>query len=129
MNALNYGRKCMSAENGARHSELKKIKKQMPQSGEITQLADFFSVLSDGTRVLIVSALRHGELCVSHLAELLGLSDSAVSHQLRLMRQNNIVKSRREGKYIYYSLSDEHVIDIYDVVKTHIDESRALKRA
>ena len=106
-------------------AQITKIKDRIPASEEITLLADFFSVLGDGTRVKIVSALRHGELCVSHLAELVGLSDSAVSHQLRLMRYNNIVKSRREGKYIYYSLVDEHVIDIYDVAKEHINEDNA----
>lgn len=118
----------MSAESdSAKLSELSKIRKQMPRPAEIMQLADFFSVLGDGTRVLIVAALRQGELCVSHLAELLNLSDSAVSHQLRYMRQNNIVKSRREGKYIYYSLSDDHVIDIYDVVQAHIRENYSYK--
>lgn len=98
------------------------IKKQMPQADEMSRLANLFSVMGDSTRVQIISALRLSELCVSDLADLLSLSDSAISHQLRLLRQNNLVKARRDGKYIYYSLSDDHIVDIYDVGKTHINE-------
>ncbi len=102
--------------------DLSIIRKQMPQAEEMSRLANLFSVMGDNTRVQIISALRLSELCVSDLADLLSLSDSAISHQLRLLRQNNLVKARRDGKYIYYSLSDDHIADMYDVGKVHINE-------
>ncbi|MDD2427842.1 MAG: metalloregulator ArsR/SmtB family transcription factor [Eubacteriales bacterium] len=94
----------------------------MPRDAEMQRLADFFTVMGDSTRVQIIAALRISELCVSDLAGLLSLSDSAISHQLRILRQSNLVKSRRDGKFIYYSLADDHVVEIYDVGKDHINE-------
>ncbi|NLC88580.1 MAG: helix-turn-helix transcriptional regulator, partial [Clostridiaceae bacterium] len=104
------------------HCDLPAIREQMPRGDEMSRLADLFSVMGDNTRVQIISALRLSELCVSDLAVLLSLSDSAISHQLRILRQNNLVKARRDGKFIYYSLSDDHVIAIYDVGKEHVNE-------
>ncbi len=102
--------------------ELDQVRLNMPAEIEISKLADFFFVLGDSTRVKLVSALRINELCVGDLARILNMSDSAISHQLRLLRQSNLVKSRRAGKFIYYSLSDDHVMDIYDIGKIHIKE-------
>lgn len=86
----------------------------------ITVLAGFFKVLGDETRVRIISALSREELCVSDLAAALDMTQSAVSHQLKLLRLANQVKTRREGKSIYYSLDDEHVLDILEKALTHI---------
>ncbi len=112
----------MSQLEGKCHCDLPAIREQMPRGDEMSRLADLFSVMGDNTRVQIISALRLSELCVSDLAVLLSLSDSAISHQLRILRQNNLVKARRDGKFIYYSLSDDHVIAIYDVGKEHVNE-------
>ena len=76
-------------------------------------LAETFQVLGDPTRVRIVHALSLSELCTSDLASVVGMSESAVSHQLRTMRQLRVVKSRRDGKLVYYSLSDEHVRSLF----------------
>ena len=88
----------------------------------VLRLADFFSVFGDSTRMQIVSLLRNGEMNVSDIADMLNLSISAVSHQLKLLRSNNLVRSRRQGKYLYYYLSDEHVTTIFDMGVEHIKE-------
>lgn len=112
----------MTQEETDCRCDLSAIREEMPHDEEMSRLADLFSVMGDSTRVRIIAALRLNELCVSDLAELLSLSDSAISHQLRILRHNNLVKSRRDGKYIYYSLSDDHVVVLYDVGKEHINE-------
>ncbi|HHY25311.1 MAG TPA: winged helix-turn-helix transcriptional regulator, partial [Desulfitobacterium dehalogenans] len=87
-----------------------------------TKLADLFKTLGDPTRVRIMDALAKAEVCVCDLAELLGLSQSATSHQLRVLRSSNLVKYRREGKMVYYSLHDNHVQELYRQGLEHIDE-------
>ena len=90
----------------------KKVKEtidRLQSADEITSMADTFKALGDPSRLKIVLALLHHEHCVCDLAVVCGQSDSAVSHQLRLLRTQKIVKSRREGKVIYYSLDDDHV--------------------
>jgi ArsR family transcriptional regulator len=77
------------------------------------QLAQIFRALADPTRVRIVSVLAEVELCVGDLAAVLGMSVSAVSHQLRLLRELRVVRKRREGKHVYYALDDEHVEDLF----------------
>jgi DNA-binding transcriptional ArsR family regulator len=86
-----------------------------------TQLADFFKALSDPTRVRILSALTVGELCVCDLATTLGMTQSAISHQLRLLRQLRLVKRRKVGKIAYYSFDDEHVSNL---LREGIDHAR-----
>ncbi len=76
-------------------------------------MADTFKALSDPTRVRIISALLHTELCVGDLAACLGMSASAISHQLRLLRDMRLVRSRREGKHIFYALDDEHIYQLF----------------
>ena len=85
-------------------------------------LADIFKVLGDPTRVRILDALARGELCVCHLAQLLGLTESAISHQLRLLRNTRVVRSRREGRLIYYSLDDKHVLTLFRQGLKHVEE-------
>ena len=85
-------------------------------------LAGIFKVLGDPTRVRILDVLSRGELCVCHLAQTLNLSESAVSHQLRLLRNTRVVRSRREGRLIYYSLDDKHVLTLFRQGLRHVEE-------
>ncbi|KLU66811.1 hypothetical protein DEAC_c14790 [Desulfosporosinus acididurans] len=90
-------------------------------------LAELFKTLADPTRVRIIDALAEAELCVCDLAELLNLSPSATSHQLRVLRGNKLVKFRREGKMVYYALDDEHVLGLYSQGLEHINEHTTTK--
>ena len=86
-------------------------------------LAETFRVLGDITRVRILDALSTGELCVCDLAALLGLSESAVSHQLRLLRGMRLVRSRREGRMVFYTLDDQHIVALFAQALEHVAES------
>ena len=94
----------------------------MPDDDFLFNLAEFFKVFGDSTRVRILCALHHSELCVCDLSALLSMSHSAISHQLRVLRAARLVKNRREGKVIYYTLMDEHVKQILDVGTEHLNE-------
>lgn len=94
----------------------------LPEKAE--DLAELFKTMADPTRVRIIDALSKAELCVCDLAELLSLSQSATSHQLRVLRNNKLVKYRREGKMVYYSLDDDHVLGLYCQGLEHINEHR-----
>ncbi|KKL28299.1 hypothetical protein LCGC14_2376520 [marine sediment metagenome] len=94
--------------------------KAMPADGMINALAETFRALSDPTRIRIIAALSRRELCVCDLANLLGLTGSAVSHQLRLLRGQRLVKYRKEGKIAYYSLDDEHISNLFDEGVRHV---------
>lgn len=85
-------------------------------------LADFFKVFGDGSRLKVLWALRRGEMCGYHLAELLGMTAPAVSHQLKILRQSHLVRTRRDGKNIYYSLADDHVQSILALGLEHMGE-------
>ncbi len=99
---------------------VKQVQAQMLEEKQLSAVSEFFKVLGDETRMKIINALSHGELCVSDIAAALEMTQSAVSHQLKLLRMAGQVKARREGKSIYYSLDDQHVIDILDEALTHI---------
>ena len=88
-----------------------------------TYLAEFFSALSDTSRVRIIYALTQGELNVGTLAEIVGISESAVSHQLRGLRQMRLVRAHKEGRQVFYSLDDEHVTDLFQRGLEHIQHS------
>lgn len=94
----------------------------MPDEEMLYDLADFYKVFADSTRIKILYALLQSELCVCDLAEVLGASQSAVSHQLRMLKQMKLVKFRREGKAIVYSLSDDHIQNILSQGFEHITE-------
>jgi DNA-binding transcriptional ArsR family regulator len=98
------------------------VRKQMPDDEALLNLADLFKVFSDSTRVKILCALLRAEMCVCDIAALLGMSKSAISHQLRTLRQTRLVKYRRDGKVVYYSLEDEHVGNIFDQGLVHVGE-------
>lgn len=105
------------------HSELlKKIKKDMPVDELLQDLGDLFKVFGDTTRIKIMYALYEGEMCVCAISELLGMTQSAISHQLKTLKDANLVSARREGKEIYYSLSDDHVKSIIAEGYEHITE-------
>jgi ArsR family transcriptional regulator, lead/cadmium/zinc/bismuth-responsive transcriptional repressor len=97
--------------------------RQMP--GEAVQtLSDMFRILGDPTRVRILDVLTAGELCVCDLAELVGISESAASHQLRLMRGMRLVRPRRAGRQVYYSIDDQHIISLFQQGLRHVMEER-----
>ena len=95
---------------------------QIPDPNILNYIAQFFGLLSDPTRLRIVIALKITELCVHEISETIDLSISAVSHQLRLLKTAKMVKSRREGKMVYYSLDDEHIEQLISVVENHVRE-------
>ena len=88
-----------------------------------TALAETFKVLGDVTRVRILDAISRSELCVGDIAELLGLSESAVSHQLRLLRSMRLVRPRRDGQMIFYTLDDQHIVRLFEQGLEHVQES------
>ena len=94
----------------------------MPDEELLYDLADFFKTFCDTTRVKILYALMEQDLCVADLAEAIGATQSAVSHQLRTLKQSRLVRAKREGKNVVYSLSDDHVHSILDQGMTHICE-------
>jgi DNA-binding transcriptional ArsR family regulator len=105
------------------HEEIvAKVRLLMPDDETLFNLADLFKMFGDSTRVRIVSALLHSEMCVCDIAALLGMSKSAISHQLRSLRQTKLVKNRREGKIVYYSLDDDHVRTIFAQGLRHVTE-------
>ena len=101
---------------------LDRIRQELPDDNTLYDLADLFKIFGDTTRVKILYALFESELCVCALAELLDVSQSAVSHQLRVLKDAELVTRRREGKTIYYSLADEHVRAIIEMGFEHITE-------
>lgn len=98
------------------------VRERMPDEDSLYEVAELFKVFGDSTRTRIIAALFEGELCVCDIAALMSMSISAVSHQLRILRQTKIVKSRRSGKEVFYSLDDEHIYKIYRMAIEHIAE-------
>ncbi len=98
------------------------LKNDLPSDTTIDKLTDVFKVFGDSTRLKILWALFDKELCVFDIAEALKMSQSAISHQLRLLRQAKLVKARRDGKNTFYSLDDDHVKRIIEQVMVHISE-------
>ena len=98
------------------------VNETMPDEEELYDLAELFKVFGDSTRIRILYVLFEAEVCVCDLAEALHMTQSAISHQLKILKQSKLVKSRREGKSIFYSLADDHVRSIIDQGKEHIEE-------
>lgn len=101
---------------------VEQVRMQLPQDEVLYDLAELFKIFGDSTRVKILYALLEGELCVCDIASLMEVTQSAVSHQLRVLKGSKLVKSRRKGKTVYYSLADEHVISILSQGMEHILE-------
>lgn len=105
------------------HEEIvNNVNKHMPDEERLYELADFFKVFADSTRIKILYVLSQSEMCVCDIALLLNATQSAVSHQLRMLKQMKLVKFRREGKTVFYSLSDDHIQSILKQGMEHINE-------
>ena len=98
------------------------VSRMMPAETELYDLAELFKTFGDSTRIRILFVLFEAEVCVCDLAQALNMTQSAVSHQLKILKQNRLVKSRREGKSIFYSLADDHVRTIIAQGQEHIEE-------
>ena len=98
------------------------VKKSMADDETVADISDFFRIFGDSTRIKILWALDKSELCVCDIAALISMTKSAVSHQLKVLRDARLVKSRREGKVVFYSLADDHVKDIFEKAVEHLDE-------
>jgi len=101
---------------------VERVKNAMPDDAETQKLADFYAAFADRTRVGILCALSQESLCVCDLAALLGMTKSAISHQLKTLRLSRLVKSDRQGKVVFYSLDDRHIKDIFEKGFEHIRE-------
>ena len=102
--------------------KVNKIKKLMPSDDLLFDIAEVFNVFGDTTRMKIISALLEAELCVGDIAEITNSTQSAISHQLRVLKQAKLVKYRKDGKTVYYSLDDDHIKELYEIAKKHIEE-------
>lgn len=102
--------------------EINEVMEKLPPDELLYDLAELFKVFGDSTRIRILYALFESELCVGDIAELLGLSQTAVSHQLRVLKSSKLVKFRRDGKTVYYSLADDHVCRIINQGMEHVEE-------
>ena len=131
MNTCSYERMFTMADD--RHSEcceflhvhediVRAVRERLPDDELLYDLADLYKVFGDTTRIRILYVLLEHEMCVCDIAQLLEMGQSAISHQLRLLKQNKLVKSRRDGKTVFYSLADEHVRAIIDCGVEHVGE-------
>ena len=118
-----YEKHAPSCECEEIHSDvIEKRRVEMPEEGTLYDLSDFFKILGDSTRISILFAIDGEPMCVCDIAGLLGMTKSAVSHQLKILRQSDLVTYRKSGKNVYYSLADDHVRDIIDKALEHIKE-------
>lgn len=101
---------------------VKKVNEKMPQEEKLFDLAEFFKIFGDTTRIRILYVLMCSEMCVCDLAQILDMTQSAISHQLRILKQMDLVKNRREGKSVFYSLADGHIKAILSQGLEHIEE-------
>ena len=113
---------CSCSCNVIHRDILDKVSKSLPKDEILYDLSEFFKVFGDSTRIKIICALFEAEMCVCDLAALLGVTQSAISHQLRTLKAARLVRYRRDGKVIYYSLDDEHIKHIFDEGLRHITE-------
>ena len=103
---------------------LGEVREKLPDEDMLCDLADLFKIFGDTTRMRILYSLFESELCVCAIAELLGMTQSAISHQLKVLKENDLVGSRREGKTIYYRLADDHVRTIIGQGYDHLTEEK-----
>ena len=110
------------------HQEVvKETLEKMPKQELFNQLAEFFKIIGDPTRTKILFALDQNEMCVCDIANVLGMTKSSISHQLAALRQSGIVKSRRDGKEVYYTLDDDHVKQVFEIGIEHIEHKESTK--
>lgn len=113
---------CSCGECGVHQDIVERVAKVMPDEGVLYDAAELLKVFGDSTRIRIIFVLCQSELCVCDIADLLGMTQSAISHQLRVLKQARLVKARRDGKTIYYSLCDAHVQKIFYSAMEHVME-------
>lgn len=101
---------------------IQKVNEKMPEEDVLYDIAELFKVFGDSTRIRILYVLFESEVCVCDLAETLNMNQSAISHQLKILKQAKLVTGRREGKSVFYSLADDHVRTIIDQGREHIEE-------
>ena len=117
------GKHCECCEKQEIHEDLlKKVRENMPPEDDLFDLAELFKVFGDTTRIRILFVLFEAEVCVCDIAAALDMTQSAISHQLNILKRNKLVKSRREGKSVFYSLADDHVRTIIGQGMEHIEE-------
>ncbi len=109
-------------DEGVHTRHIDKARELMPCQEVLYELADFFKIFGDSTRVSILFAIDEGPMCVCDIAALLGMTKSAVSHQLKILRQSDLVRYKKSGKNVFYELADEHVRDIIEKALEHIKE-------
>ena len=105
---------------------VRQVQSEVIETEKAQQMADFFSALSDPHRLKLLSALAQQELCVCDLAAAVKMGESAVSHQLRVLRSQRLVKYRRQGRNVCYSLADDHIMTLYKEVAAHLDEQNTV---
>ena len=105
--------------------EVKRAKADMLDEETLLYISDFYKALSDSTRIKIINVLEKRELCVCDISSLLNMTKSAVSHQLKNLREMNLIKSRKVGKEVWYTLADEHVSRVFDISLEHIMELKS----
>lgn len=113
----------LESQNIVDFEKVEKIKKELPSDELIFDMAEIFKVFGDSTRMKIISALLKDELCVGDIVIITNSTPSAISHQLRVLKQAKLVKHRKDGKIVYYSLDDDHVKEIYEKGREHIEEA------
>ena len=123
MEDINIGEKLVCEEKHPHEYKINDTLKKLPEQETVDSLAETFKVFSDPSRVKILCALSINELCVCDICDITGMSQSAASHQLRLLRAARLVKTRRDGKSIFYSLDDEHVTNIMYAGLMHVNET------
>ncbi len=101
---------------------IEEVRKKMPSEDALYDMSELFKVFGDSTRTGILAALACGELCVCDVCNLLSMTKSAISHQLRVLRQTKLVKARKSGKEVYYSLADDHIVSIMNMALEHVEE-------
>ena len=101
---------------------VEKVKSEMHDDDSLINMADFYKALSDSTRIKIINALYISEMCVCDISVLLNMTKSAISHQLKNLKELNLIKSRKQGKEVYYSLADRHVGIVFEITKEHVQE-------
>ena len=115
--------------NVVHHELVHRAMDNMPGEYIINKLTEFYKIMGDGTRLRLICALGDGEMCVCDLANVLSMTKSSISHQLAKMKTSGVVKSRREGKEVYYSLDDEHVLKIFSTTIKHIEHKKEEQNA
>lgn len=108
--------------NVVHEESIEHVRKEIASSEELAKMTKLYKVFGDSTRLNILAALNCHEMCVCDLAVLMNMTKSATSHQLRILRENNLVRFEKVGKHSYYSLADDHVRDILDIALDHVNE-------